>query len=207
MEAATRLEPLSPAFVSVTYGAGGSTRERTHALVARMVRETTMEPAAHLTCVGSSCGKTCETLRDYHSAGVRHIVALRGDPPAGFDAPYETVPGGYPSTAELVADAAKMGFEVSVGTYPERHPQSPTLLHDIEILKQKVDAGATRAITQFFFDNSAYFRFLDVAAAAGLDVPIVPGIFPVQNFKQTANFARRTGASVPQWLADRFEGL
>ncbi len=206
-EAATRLEPLSPAFVSVTYGAGGSTRERTHALVERMVRETTMEPAAHLTCVGSSCGEIRETLRDYHSAGVRHIVALRGDPPTGFDAPYETVPGGYRSTAELVADAAKMGFEVSVGTYPERHPQSPTLLHDIEILRQKVDAGATRAITQFFFDNSAYFRFLDVAAAAGLDVPIVPGIFPVQNFKQTANFARRTGASVPQWLADRFEGL
>ena len=206
-EAATRLEPLNPAFVSVTYGAGGSTRERTHALVERMARETTMEPAAHLTCVGSSCGEIRETLRDYHSAGVRHIVALRGDPPTGFDAPYETVPGGYRSTAELVADAAKMGFEVSVGTYPERHPQSPTLLHDIEILRQKVDAGATRAITQFFFDNSAYFRFLDVAAAAGLDVPIVPGIFPVQNFKQTANFARRTGASVPQWLADRFEGL
>jgi methylenetetrahydrofolate reductase (NADPH) len=206
-EAATRLEPLNPAFVSVTYGAGGSTRERTHTLVERMARETTMKPAAHLTCVGSSCGEIRETLRDYHSAGVRHIVALRGDPPTGFDAPYETVPGGYRSTAELVADAAKMGFEVSVGTYPERHPQSPTLLHDIEILREKVDAGATRAITQFFFDNSAYFRFLDVAGAAGLDVPIVPGIFPVQNFKQTANFARRTGASVPQWLADRFEGL
>ena len=149
-EAATRLEPLNPAFVSVTYGAGGSTRERTHALVERMARETTMEPAAHLTCVGSSCGEIRETLRDYHSAGVRHIVALRGDPPTGFDAPYETIPGGYRSTAELVADAAKMGFEVSVGTYPERHPQSPTLLHDIEILKQKVDAGATRAITSSF---------------------------------------------------------
>ena len=142
-EAATRLEPLNPAFVSVTYGAGGSTRERTHALVERMARETTMKPAAHLTCVGSSCGEIRETLRDYHSAGVRHIVALRGDPPTGFDAPYETVPGGYRSTAELVADAAKMGFEVSVGTYPERHPQSPTLLHDIEILREKVDAGAT----------------------------------------------------------------
>ena len=138
---------------------------------------------------------------------MRHVVALRGDPPTGFDAPYEAVPDGYKSTAELVADATQMGFEVSVGTYPERHPQSPTLLHDIEILKRKVDAGATRAITQFFFDNSVYFRFLDVAAAAGLDVPIVPGIFPVQNFKQTANFARRAGASVPQWLADRFEGL
>ena len=206
-EAATRLEPLNPAFVSVTYGAGGSTRERTHALVGRMARETTMKPAAHLTCVGAACEDIRETLRDYHSAGVRHIVALRGDPPNGFDAPYETAPGGYRSTAELVSDATDMGFEVSVGTYPERHPQSPTLLHDIEILRQKVDAGATRAITQFFFDNSAYFRFLDVAAAAGLDVPIVPGIFPVQNFKQTASFARRAGASVPQWLADRFDGL
>ena len=206
-EAATRLEPLSPAFVSVTYGAGGSTRERTHALVERIACETTMKPAAHLTCVGASCDEIRQTLRDYHAAGVRHVVALRGDPPSGFDAPYEAVPDGYKSTAELVADATEMGFEVSVGTYPERHPQSPTLLHDIEILKRKVDAGATRAITQFFFDNSAYFRFLDVAAAAGLDVPIVPGIFPVQNFKQTANFARRAGTSVPQWLADRFAGL
>ena len=206
-EAARRLEPLSPAFVSVTYGAGGSTRERTHALVQRILGETAMKPAAHLTCVGASCDEIRETLRAYHGAGVRHVVALRGDPPTGFDAPYEAGPDGYKSTAELVADATGMGFEVSVGTYPERHPQSPTLLHDIEILKRKVDAGATRAITQFFFDNSVYFRFLDVAAAAGLDVPIVPGIFPVQNFKQTANFARRAGASVPQWLADRFDGL
>ena len=207
-EAATRLEPLNPAFVSVTYGAGGSTRERTHALVERMARETTMKPAAHLTCVGASKDEIRATLRAYHGAGVRHIVALRGDPPTGFDAPYETAPNGYHSTADLVSDARRIGdFEVSVGTYPEQHPQSPNLLHDIEILKQKVDAGATRAITQFFFDNSVYFRFLDVAAAAGIDVPIVPGIFPVQNFKQTANFARRTGASVPQWLADRFEGL
>ena len=206
-DAAARLEPLGPAFVSVTYGAGGSTRERTHAVVERMAQSTTMKPAAHLTCVGAPCNDIRQTLRDYHSAGVRHIVALRGDPPTGFDAPYETAPDGYRSTAELVADATDMGFEVSVGTYPERHPQSPTLLHDIEILRQKVDAGATRAITQFFFDNSAYFRFLDVAAAAGIDVPIVPGIFPVQNFKQTANFARRAGASVPQWLADRFDGL
>ena len=135
-------------------------------------------------------------------------MALRGDPPTGFDAPYEAPPDGYQSTAELVADARRIAdFEVSVGTYPEQHPQSPTLLHDIEILRRKVDAGATRAITQFFFDNSVYFQFLDVAAAAGIDVPIVPGIFPVQNFKQTANFARRAGASMPQWLADRFEGL
>ena len=207
-EAARRLEPLGPAFVSVTYGAGGSTRERTHATVARLVRETTMKPAAHLTCVGASREEIRETLSAYHGAGVRHVVALRGDPPSGLDAPYEAHPDGYRTTAELVADAKEIGgFEVSVGTYPERHPQSPNLLHDVDVLKRKVAAGADRAITQFFFDNSCYFRFLDVAAAAGLTIPIVPGIFPVQNFKQTANFARRAGASVPSWLADRFEGL
>ena len=167
-----------------------------------------MKPAAHLTCVGASRGEIRETLRAYHGAGVRHIVALRGDPPTGLDAPYEGASGRLSATAELVADAKEIGdFEVSVATYPEKHPQSPTLLHDIEVLKRKVDAGADRAITQFFFDNSVYFRFLDVAAAAGITIPIVPGIFPVQNFKQTANFARRAGASVPQWLADRFEGL
>jgi methylenetetrahydrofolate reductase (NADPH) len=207
-EAATRLEPLGPAFVSVTYGAGGTTRERTHATVARMARETTMKPAAHLTCVGAAKQEIRRTLRAYHGAGVRHIVALRGDPPTGFDAPYEAPPDGYQSTADLVADARRIGdFEISVATYPERHPQSTTLLHDIELLTRKVDAGADRAITQFFFDNSVYFRFLDVAAAAGVTIPILPGIFPVQNFKQTANFARRAGTRVPQWLADRFEGL
>jgi methylenetetrahydrofolate reductase (NADH) len=207
-EAARRLEPLDPAFVSVTYGAGGSTRERTHGLVTRLVRETTMKPAAHLTCVGASRDEIRETLAAYHSVGVRHIVALRGDPPTGLDAPYEAHPEGYRATAELVADAKEIGdFEVSVATYPEKHPQSPTLLHDIEVLKRKVDAGADRAITQFFFDNSVYYRFLDVAAAAGITVPIVPGIFPVQNFRQTANFARRAGASVPKWLAERFDGL
>ena len=206
-DAASRLGPLDPTFVSVTYGAGGTTRERTHATVARFVRETSLKPAAHLTCVGSSRDEIRGILRDYHAAGVRHVVALRGDPPTGLDAPYATHPDGYRSTAELVADAKATGFEVSVGTYPERHPQSPTLLHDIEVLKAKVDAGADRAITQFFFDNSAYFRFLDVAAAAGITIPILPGIIPVQNFRQTANFARKTGASVPRWLADRFEGL
>ncbi len=172
------------------------------------VRETTMRPAAHLTCVGASRDEIRETLAAYHGVGVRHIVALRGDPPTGLDAPYEAPPDGYRTTAELVADAKEIGnFEVSVGTYPEKHPQSPTLLHDIDVLNRKVAAGADRAITQFFFDNSVYYRFLDVAAAAGITVPIVPGIFPVQNFRQTANFARRAGASVPQWLADRFEGL
>ena len=207
-EAAQRLEPLGPSFVSVTYGAGGTTRERTHATVARLARETTMKPAAHLTCVGASRDEIRDVMRAYRDAGVQHIVALRGDPPSGLDAPYEAHPNGYQRTAELVADAKGVGgFEVSVGTYPERHPQSATLLHDIEVLKAKVDAGADRAITQFFFDNNCYFRFRDVAEAAGLTIPIVPGIFPVQNFRQTANFARRAGASVPQWLADRFEGL
>ena len=207
-EAAKRLEPLRPSFVSVTYGAGGSTRERTDATVTRLVRETTMRPAAHLTCVGASKDEIRATLKAYREVGVRHIVALRGDPPTGLDAPYEAHPDGYQATEDLVADARRIGdFEVSVGTYPEKHPQSPTLLHDIEVLKRKVDAGATRAITQFFFDNSTYFRFLDVAAAAGIAIPIVPGVFPVQNFKQTSKFARRAGASVPRWLAERFDGL
>ena len=207
-EAITRLAPLAPHFVSVTYGAGGSTRERTHATVARMVEETALKPAAHLTCVGASRAEIDGVIRDYSAAGVRHVVALRGDPPGGAGAPYQAHPDGYQSTDALVTSLKALGdFQVSVATYPEKHPQSPTLLHDIEILKRKVDSGADRAITQFFFDNSSYFRFLDVAAAAGIDIPIVPGIVPVQNFKQTAGFAKRAGASMPAWLADRFEGL
>jgi methylenetetrahydrofolate reductase (NADPH) len=207
-EAIERLAPLEPSFVSVTYGAGGSTRERTHATVARIVKETRLTPAAHLTCIGASREEIDAVIRGYARAGVRHIVALRGDPPGGLDAPYAAPPNGYQSTADLVAAIKASGdFEVSVATYPEKHPQSPNLLHDIETLKRKVDAGADRAITQFFFDNSVYFRFLDVAAAAGIKIPIVPGIVPVQNFKQTAGFAKRAGASVPAWLAERFEGL
>ena len=207
-EAIGRLEPLCPSFVSVTYGAGGTTRERTHATVARIARQTALRPAAHLTCVGAARGEIDEVVRGYLKAGVGHIVALRGDPPAGADAAYQPGAEGYQSTAELVAGIKAIGgIEVSVATYPEKHPQSPNLLHDVELLKRKVDAGADRAITQFFFDNSVYLRFLDVAAAAGITIPIVPGIVPVQNFKQTAGFAKRAGASVPAWLADRFEGL
>jgi methylenetetrahydrofolate reductase (NADPH) len=207
-EAITRLAPLNPHFVSVTYGAGGSTRERTHATVARLVEETALKPAAHLTCVGAGRTEIDEVVRDYRAAGVRHVVALRGDPPGGAGAAYRHHPEGYAATEELVASVKAIGdFQVSVAAYPEGHPQSPNLLHDIEILKRKVDAGADRAITQFFFDNSVYFRFLDVAAAAGLSIPIVPGIVPVQNFKQTAGFATRAGATVPAWLAKRFEGL
>jgi len=207
-EAVGRLAPLAPSFVSVTYGAGGSTRARTHATVARIVEETSLKPAAHLTCVGADRAEIDDVIRAYGHAGVRHIVALRGDPPAGADAAYQPHPDGYRSTAALVAGVKALGeFQVSVAAYPEKHPQSPNLLHDIDILKRKLDAGADRAITQFFFDNSAYLRFLDVVAAAGVTIPIVPGIVPVQNFKQTAGFAKRAGASVPRWLAERFEGL
>ena len=207
-EAIARLEPLQPNFVSITYGAGGTTRERTHATVERIVNETTLKPAAHLTCVSASRAEVDEVVQGYYDAGVRHIVALRGDPPGGPDAPYAPNPNGYQTTPDLVAGIKAIGdIEVSVAAYPEKHPQSANLLHDIELLKRKVDAGADRAITQFFFDNSVYLRFLDVAAAAGITIPIVPGIVPMQNFKQTAGFAKRTGASVPAWLAERFEGL
>jgi methylenetetrahydrofolate reductase (NADPH) len=207
-EAIGRLAPLSPRFVSVTYGAGGSTRERTHATVSRLVKETKLKTAAHLTCVGASKAEIDAVVRGYGDAGVRHVVALRGDPAGGLDAPYVSPPDGYQTTESLVAAIKRAGeFEVSVSAWPEKHPQSPSRAHDIELLKRKVDAGADRAITQFFFDNDVYFRFLDVAAAAGITIPILPGIVPVLNFKQTANFARKAGASVPSWLADRFEGL
>lgn len=207
-EAIGRLAPLAPDFVSVTYGAGGTTRARTHSTVEKIARETYLKPAAHLTCVGASKGEIDDIIREYWDAGVRHIVALRGDSPGGVDAPYVAPPDGYQRTEDLIAAIKRIGdFEVSVSAYPEKHPQSPNLLHDIETLKRKVDAGADRAITQFFFDNTLYMRYLDVAAAAGIKIPILPGIVPVQNFKQTAGFAKRTGASVPLWLAERFEGL
>ncbi|MBP0579310.1 methylenetetrahydrofolate reductase [NAD(P)H] [Labrys sp. LIt4] len=207
-EAIERLAPLDPLFASVTYGAGGTTRERTHGTVARMVQETDIRPAAHLTCVGATREAIDEVIRGYAEAGVRHIVALRGDPPAGVGARYEPHPGGYASSADLVAGIKALGdFEVSVSAYPEKHPESPSLAFDIDILKAKVDAGATRAITQFFFDNEHYLRFVDRVREAGIDIPIVPGIVPVQNFNQVRNFAERCGTDVPQRLADRFEGL
>lgn len=203
-----RLAPLGPSFVSVTYGAGGSTRERTHATVARIVRETNLKPAAHLTCVDASRAEVDAVVRDYLAAGVRHIVALRGDPAGGVGTRYQPHPEGYASTAELVAGIRALGdVEVSVSAYPEKHPESPDLTADIHILKRKVEAGASRAITQFFFDNDVFERYVDKVRAAGIDVPVVPGIVPVANFTQTANFARRAGASVPAWLAHRFEGL
>lgn len=207
-QAVEKLAPLKPVFVSVTYGAGGTTRERTHATVARMVRETALRPAAHLTCVGAARTEVDAVIQDYAAAGVRHIVALRGDPPAGVGERYAPHPGGYRSSIDLVAGVKALGdFEVSVAAYPEKHPESPSLAHDIDMLKRKVDAGATRAITQFFFDNSCYLRFVDKIRQAGIDIPIVPGIVPVQNFHQVQSFAQRCGTSVPPWLVHRFEGL
>jgi methylenetetrahydrofolate reductase (NADPH) len=208
-ESITRLAPLKPNFVSVTYGAGGSTRERTHATVKRILAETALTPAAHLTCVAATKPEIDEVIRGYYGAGVRHIVALRGDPIGGIDQKYAPHPGGYKNGADLVAGIKRLAsdVDVSVSAYPEKHPDSPTVAADIDMLKAKVDAGATRAITQFFFENDLYFRYLDRVRAAGINVPIVPGILPVQNFKQTKNFAARCGASVPDWLAERFDGL
>ncbi len=204
-----RLAPLDPNFVSVTYGAGGSTRERTHNTVKRILTETALTPAAHLTCVAASREEIDAVVRAYRAAGVRHIVALRGDSADGPGTRYAPHPGGYQNAADLTAGIKKIAhdFEVSVSAYPERHPDSPTLEADIDMLKAKVDAGASRAITQFFFDNELYFRYLDRVRARGIDIPVVPGILPVQNFKAATNFAARAGASVPDWLAERFEGL
>ncbi len=208
-ESIERLAPLEPNFVSVTYGAGGSTRERTHNTVKRILNETALTPAAHLTCVAATREEIDAVVRGYHDAGVRHIVALRGDSMDGPGSRYKPHPGGYQNAADLVAGIKRISpdFEVSVSAYPERHPDSPTLEADIDMLKAKVDAGATRAITQFCFDNELYFRYLDRVQARGIDIPVVPGILPVQNFKAAKNFATRAGASVPDWLAERFEGL
>jgi methylenetetrahydrofolate reductase (NADPH) len=202
-----RLEPLAPAFVSVTYGAGGSTRERTHATVKRIVEETTLKPAAHLTCVGAPRGEIDEIVRAYWDAGIRHIVALRGDMP-GMTGPYCQHPDGYASTPELIRGIRKIAdFEVSVSFYPERHPDSPSHGHDIDLLKKKMDAGATRALGQFCFDNDLTARFRDDAAAAGITIPVVPGIIPTTNFTAVARMAAKTGASIPAWLAKAYEGL
>jgi methylenetetrahydrofolate reductase (NADPH) len=203
-----RLEPLRPSYVSVTYGAGGTTRERTHATVARILRETTLKPAAHLTCVNATRGEVDEIIRGYWDLGVRHIVALRGDPPGGVGERYEPTPGGYVNAADLVKGIKAIApFQVSVGCYPEKHPESPSIEADLDMLKAKIDAGATTAISQFFFDNEKFFRFLDRVRAAGITIPIVPGLIPIHNFKQVSGFAVRSGASVPDWLGHRFEGL
>ena len=206
--AVRRLEPLAPGFVSVTYGAGGSTRERTHNTVSRLVRETTLKPAAHLTCVNATKAEIDDVVRGYAAAGVRHIVALRGDPPAGVGTRYQPHPGGYAQAADLVTGIKRIGgFEVSVGGYPEMHPESTSAEADIDHLKAKVDAGADRIITQFFFDNVHYLRFLERVRARGIWCPVLPGIVPIHNFKQVSSFGAKTGTTMPAWLARRFEGL
>ena len=208
-ESIERLAPLRPNFVSVTYGAGGSTRERTHATVKRLIAETPLTPAAHLTCVSATREDIDGVIRAYTEAGVRHIVALRGDPLGGVGERYAPHPGGYLHAADLVAGIKRIApdVEVSVSAYPEKHPDSLSVEADIDMLAAKVDAGASRAITQFFFENDLYFRYLDKVRARGMTIPIVPGILPVQNFKQAKAFTERAGASVPAWLAARFEGL
>jgi methylenetetrahydrofolate reductase (NADPH) len=201
------LAPLNPRFVSVTYGAGGSTRERTHATVERILTETSLTPVAHLTCVGATRAEVDEVARDYWRMGVRHIVALRGDPPEPGTrfAPY---PGGYANAAELVAGLKAIApFEISVAAYPEMHPDSGTRQADLDNLKCKVDAGADRAITQFFFSADCFLRFQDVVAAAGMTIEVVPGILPVSNVAQTRRFAQACGARIPDWLDKLFEGL
>ncbi|USI74570.1 methylenetetrahydrofolate reductase [NAD(P)H] [Sphingomonas morindae] len=206
-EAVSTLAPLAPQFVSVTYGAGGSTRERTHATVARIAAETSIPAAAHLTCVAASRDEVDQIARDYWAAGVRHIVALRGDPPE-TGGRFEAHPQGYRNAADLVAGLRRVApFEISVAAYPECHPDSADPTADIDNLKAKIDAGATRAITQFFFSPEAFFRFRDRAAAAGIDTEIVPGILPVSNVAQTRKFAGLCGAAIPSWMDRLFEGL
>jgi methylenetetrahydrofolate reductase (NADPH) len=204
-----RLAPLTPNFVSVTYGAGGSTRERTHATIVRILKETCLLPAAHLTCVGASRGEIDEVVDRYHEAGVRHIVALRGDPATGIGTPFVAHPDGYKTSPELVAGIKKRhgDIEVSVSAYPEKHPEARDFDRDIDTLQAKVDAGATRAITQVFFDNDFYLRYLDRVRRRGIKIPIVPGIMPMHNFKQARNFVTRAGTTVPDWLTQKFDGL
>ena len=204
-----RLAPLSPDFVSVTYGAGGSTRERTHHTVKRLLAETDLKPAAHLTCVDATREEVDDVVRQYRETGVRHFVALRGDGQAGAGGAYEAHPGGYRNAVDLTAGikAIDPEIEVSVSAYPEKHPESPDFATDIDLLKRKVDNGATRAITQFFFDNDLFERYVERVRRAGIYVPIVPGIVPIHDFTKIARFSAATGASIPLWLAERFEGL
>ncbi len=204
--AVLELAPLGPAFVSVTYGAGGSTRERTHATVARIIDETALTPAAHLTCVAASKDEIAEVADRYWEAGVRHIVALRGDPPPEAGGRFEPHPQGYTGAADLVAGLkARHPFEISVAAYPEVHPEAASAEADLDNLKRKLDAGADRAITQFFYSTDAYFRFLDKALAAGITAPILPGIMPVTNFAAIRRMSGNT--TIPGWMIQLFEGL
>ena len=203
-----KLAPLAPDFGSVTYGAGGSTRERTHETVSRIVNETGLPVAAHLTCVAATKAEVDSVLKDYWSAGVKHIVALRGDPPGGPGDPYAPHPGGYANAAELAAGALAIApFEISVGCYPEKHPDSASLAADIDMLKRKIDAGATRAISQFFYDNDLFLRYVERVRAAGVDIPIVPGVMPVTSFKGLRKMADLCGATIPGRLVKLFQNL
>ena len=207
-DAIARLEPLDPGYVSVTYGAGGSTRDRTHRTVRRIVEETQLSPAAHLTCVNATREDVDAVIRDYWAAGVRHIVALRGDPPEGIAARYVPHPGGYANAADLAAGLKAIAdFEVSVGCYPEVHPESASLQADLDHLKRKIDNGASRAITQFFFEVDTFLRYRDAARAAGIAIPIVPGIMLQPNFKGLKRMAGMCGASIPSWMDEVFDGL
>lgn len=207
-ESINKLAPLHPRFVSVTYGAGGSTRERTLRMVKEVKAQTGVDAAAHLTCVGATREEVDEVVRGYQAAGVSRIVALRGDPAEGIGQPFTPHPEGYRNAADLVAGIRRIGdFDISVAAYPEKHPQSPSWDADIDNLKRKLDAGATRAITQMFFNNDDYFRLRDRASAAGITAPIVPGIQPIHSFKQISSFATRCGAVIPSWVAERFMGL
>jgi methylenetetrahydrofolate reductase (NADPH) len=206
-ESIQRLAPLKPRFVSVTYGADGSTRERTHNVVARILRETALTPAPHLTCVGAPAGEVLDIARGYWGMGVRHIVALRGDMPPG-QATYLPHPDGFAYAVDLVRGLRDVGdFDISVAAYPEVHPEAPSAKFDLDNLRAKIDAGATRAITQFFFDTDVFLRFRDRCAAAGIGAQIVPGILPITRFPHMLKFAKRCGTSVPDWLVHRFDGL
>lgn len=202
-----RLAPLAPNFVSVTYGADGSTRDRTQSLVKRIHQETALVGVPHLTCVGASRGEILDLARRYWDEGVRHIVALRGDPPQGSEH-YRPHPDGFAYAADLVAGLRSVGdFDISVAAYPEVHPEAGSADADFDNLQRKIDAGASRAITQFFFDNEDYLRFRDRCVAAGLRASIVPGILPITRFPQVTRFAARCGAKIPLWLVERFAGL
>ncbi|WP_017931001.1 methylenetetrahydrofolate reductase [NAD(P)H] [Robiginitomaculum antarcticum] len=207
-ECVRKLERLGPDFVSVTYGAGGSTRKRTHRTVTRMAAETSLRPAAHLTCVGSSRDEIKQIAEDYWTSGVRHIVALRGDPPAGIDQSYKPAGDGFSYSSDLVAGLKEYhDFEISVSAYPERHPESPSWDTEIDNLKRKIDAGASRAITQFFFSPDTFMRFQDRVLDAGINIPIVPGLMLQPNFSGLRRMAKMCGVTVPEWYEDLFEGL
>ncbi|PCJ42945.1 MAG: methylenetetrahydrofolate reductase [NAD(P)H] [SAR86 cluster bacterium] len=201
------LASLNPSFISITYGAGGTTRDRSLKILQRILAETSLDPIAHLTCVGSSKDEADDMARQFHAAGITRLVALRGDPPGGQD-DFSAHPQGYANATEFIQGLSKVAdFDITVAAYPEKHPESPSLEHEIDVLKQKIDAGAKRCITQFFFDTDVYLRFVDKARSSGIDIPIIPGILPILNFSRVQDLAARCGAHIPAWLIDLFEGI